>query len=69
MIKSKQIQRPQLVLIVDDQEKNRDALEVILDEHYELLFAENGKEGLELMKQHAAELSIVLLDRMSSTRR
>lgn len=46
MIKSKQIQRPQLVLIVDDQEINRDALEVILDEHYELLFAENGKEGL-----------------------
>ena len=44
-------------------------MEVILDEHYELLFAENGKEGLELMKQNAAELSIVLLDRMSSTRR
>ena len=64
MIKSKEIQRPQLVLIVDDQEINRDALEVILDEHYELLFAENGKEGLELMKQHATELSIVLLDLM-----
>ena len=29
MIKSKQIQRPQLVLIVDDQEINRNALEVI----------------------------------------
>ena len=58
------MQRPQLVLIVDDQEINRDALEVILDERYELLFAENGEECLALMKQHAADLSIVLLDLM-----
>ena len=31
MIQSEQIQKPQLVLVVDDQEINRDALTVILD--------------------------------------
>ena len=33
MIKAKQIQRPQLLLVVDDQEINRDALGVILEDH------------------------------------
>ena len=62
MIKSKQIQRPQLVLVVDDQEINRDALGVILEDDYEVIYAENGKEALELMNAHCNELSIVLLD-------
>ncbi len=44
MIKSKQIQRPQLVLVVDGHEINRDALEVILEDDYSVIFAENGKE-------------------------
>jgi len=62
MIKSKQIQRPQLVLVVDDQEINRDALGVILEDDYEVIYAENGKEALAQMQAHAEELSIVLLD-------
>ncbi|MBR2766269.1 MAG: EAL domain-containing protein [Blautia sp.] len=64
MIKTKQIQRPQLVMIVDDHEINRDAIGAILEDDYELLFAENGKEALDLMQKHATELSIVLLDLM-----
>ncbi len=64
MIQSKQIQRPQLVLIVDDQEINRDVLEIILEEDYEMLFATNGKEALGAMYEHADDLSIVLLDLM-----
>lgn len=64
MIQSKQIQRPQLVLIVDDQEINRDALEIILEEDYDMIFASNGKEALEAMYKHADDLSIVLLDLM-----
>ncbi len=34
MIQSKQIQRPQTVLVVDDQEINRDSLGASLEEFY-----------------------------------
>lgn len=64
MIKSKQIQGTQLVLVVDDQEINRDALEVILEDDYTVITAENGKEALEQMRAHISELSLVLLDLM-----
>ncbi len=64
MIKSKQIQRPKLVLIVDDQEINRDVLGSILEDDYELLYAENGEEALKIMHQQREKLSIVLLDLM-----
>ena len=62
VIKPKQIQRPQRVLVVDDHEINRDALGVILEDEYEVLFARNGKEALEIMQLQAEKLSIVLLD-------
>ena len=62
MINSKQIQRPQMILVVDDQEINRDLLCDILEENYELIYAENGKEALEQMQANIDELSIVLLD-------
>ena len=64
MIKSKQIQRPKLVLIVDDQEINRDVLGSILEDDYELLYAENGEEALNIMREQREKLSIVLLDLM-----
>ena len=62
MIRSKQIERPKLVLIADDIEINRDALEVVLEDDYNLLFAENGKEALDIMYSHKDELSMLLLD-------
>ena len=62
MIRNKQIQKPQEILIVDDFEINRAALGIILEDDYEILFAENGKEALEIMNERAEELSIVLLD-------
>ncbi len=63
MIRSKQIQRPKLVLIVDDQEINRDSLVITLEEAgYETVCAENGREALELMRRNQERLSIVLLD-------
>lgn len=64
MMKSKQIQRQQMVLVADDQEINRDALEVILADDYEVITAENGGQALELMRAHEKELSLVLLDLM-----
>ncbi len=62
MLKSKQIQRTQLILVVDDQEINRDVLGVILEDDYEVIYAENGREALSLMREHIADLSVVLLD-------
>ena len=64
MIKSKQIQRRRLILVVDDQEINRDALEVILEDDYDIIFAENGKEAMDQIRAHVDDLSIVLLDLM-----
>jgi CheY-like chemotaxis protein len=62
MIETKQIERPKLILIADDIEINQDALGVILEEDYHLLFAENGKEALEMMYSHKDDLSMLLLD-------
>ena len=64
MIRSGQIERPKTVLVVDDQEINRDALEAILEDQYEILFAENGQEALERIKTHRDELSVIMLDLM-----
>ena len=62
MSKSKQFERPKTILIVDDQEISRDALGAILEDQYELLYAENGQEALDMIRTHMEELSIVLLD-------
>ena len=64
MIDSKKIQHPRYVLIVDDQELNRDILGVILEDDYELLYAENGREALEMIRKYIDDLCIVLLDLM-----
>ena len=62
MIRSKQIQRPQMVLVVDDQEIFRDSLKVILEDDYDVITAENGAQALDLMRENSKILSIVLLD-------
>ncbi|MBO4429123.1 MAG: EAL domain-containing protein [Clostridia bacterium] len=62
MIVSKQIQKPHRVLVVDDQEMNRDILGVILEDSYEVIYACDGVEALEKIKENAKDLSIVLLD-------
>ena len=64
MIESKQIQRHKLVLVVDDHEINRDALGIILEDEYEVIYAENGAQALEQIRTNADRLSIVLLDLM-----
>ena len=64
MIQSKQINKQQLVLIVDDQEINRDVLGLILEDHYEIIYAENGTEALEKISEYQDQLSVILLDLM-----
>ncbi|MBR6916727.1 MAG: EAL domain-containing protein [Clostridia bacterium] len=62
MIRSKQIFRKRLVLVVDDQETNRDALGITLEEEYEVIYACDGREALEKIKSNIEDLSIILLD-------
>ena len=64
MLGSKQLRRRHLVLVVEDQEINRDVLGMILEDDYDVLYAENGAEGLELIRRERERLSIVLLDLM-----
>ena len=50
------------ILIVDDAEIGRYMLKDMLEDDYEIMLAENGKEALEIMRKNADILSIVLLD-------
>ena len=50
------------VLIVDDEEINRDILGNILGDHYDLSYAENGEQAYEMLHERRAMYSLVLLD-------
>ncbi|MDE6759990.1 MAG: response regulator [Lachnospiraceae bacterium] len=50
------------ILIVDDEELNRELLKQIFEEDYEIIMAENGKEAILAVDQHIKELAVVLLD-------
>lgn len=50
------------VLIVDDMEINRDILESILEDKYEVLQAENGGMALDIMKEYHEKVVAILLD-------
>lgn len=52
----------QRILIVDDAEMNRALLAEILGRDYEILEAENGQEGMALLRQYKTGISLVLLD-------
>lgn len=50
------------VLVIEDNEINRELLNEILSEEYNLYFAENGQVGLDLLREHRSTIDIVLLD-------
>lgn len=50
------------ILIVDDAELNREILRTILEEQYDSIEAEGGAEAIRQLKEHAAEIAVVLLD-------
>lgn len=52
----------QKILIIDDSEFNRAILTEVLGGEFDILEAENGKEGLEVMAQYERDISLVLLD-------
>lgn len=50
------------VLIVDDEEINREILGNIIESEYKVVFAKNGKEALEIIHDKDSGISLVLLD-------
>ncbi len=52
------------IIIVDDQEINRELLSMILEDDFDILCAENGAVALEMIQAHPEVISAVLLDLM-----
>ena len=52
------------LLIVDDSDINRDILEEIFEDSYEILKAGDGEEAIEIIEREKSSLSIILLDLM-----
>ena len=50
------------LLIVDDSEINREIMGSMLEDKFEILYAGDGEEALEVMKEHKDEIALVLLD-------
>lgn len=50
------------VLVVEDDLINREILSAILSDSYNVLQAENGKAGLEILEENEKEISLILLD-------
>ncbi len=51
-----------LLLIVDDSPMNREILSEMLQEEYEIIQAQNGKEAISALEEHGKKISLVLLD-------
>lgn len=52
------------ILVVEDNELNREMLREILSVEYDVLEAENGKAALDILKEHKGDISLILLDVM-----
>ncbi len=50
------------ILIIEDNELNREMLKAILETDYYIVEAADGEEGLKILKKHYKDLSLVLLD-------
>ena len=50
------------ILVIEDNEINRDMLISILENQYTVLTTENGLAGLDILKDHPDDISLILLD-------
>ncbi len=50
------------ILIVDDEEMNREILGQIFEDRYEIIMASNGKEALMQLNEHMKDIALILLD-------
>lgn len=57
-----QMQQKQKLLIVDDQEMDRIILTDLLNSDYDLLYAKDGREALDVLEEKREEIAAVLLD-------
>ena len=57
-----QYREKRTILIIEDEVMNREMLKEILVEQYEVLTAENGKEGLDILKKYGQCISAIMLD-------
>ena len=53
-----------LILIVDDEQMNRELLGYIASSDFDVLYAENGEEAIRVLKENTRHISLVLLDLM-----
>ncbi|MBR0398477.1 MAG: EAL domain-containing protein [Eubacterium sp.] len=53
-----------LVLIVDDEQVNRELLGFIVSSDFDVLYAASGEEAMQVLKENARHISLVLLDLM-----
>lgn len=58
------MQQKRKILVVEDNQINRDVLISILSEEYETLEAANGREALSVLEEYGEDLSLILLDIM-----
>ena len=56
------MQTQRRVLVVDDELINREVLGTIVGEEYEVLYAENGRQALGMIRRNRDTLSLVMLD-------
>ncbi len=50
------------LLVIEDNEVNRQLLVGILEQKYEVISAANGQEGLKILKEKGQCISVILLD-------
>ena len=50
------------ILLAEDSQMDREIIDVMFGEKYDIIYAENGKEALDLLRKHKDELSVALLD-------
>jgi len=60
----KSVKAKRKVLIVEDERINREILGNILMKEYDVVFAENGRRAIELLRDDADSVSLILLDLM-----
>lgn len=50
------------ILIVDDEELNRELLKQLFENSYNIILAKDGKEAISLLSRHYKEITVILLD-------
>ncbi|MBR0341898.1 MAG: EAL domain-containing protein [Oscillospiraceae bacterium] len=63
-VNNDKINRRRLILIVDDEQVNRELLGMIASTEFDILYAANGIEALDIIRKNVYTLSLVILDLM-----